>query len=155
MRILCRRDKYRYIRVPIRFINENYGVDHNTNFCIDTGAPYSLISYEQAVEWGLPFDKLPRSHRKHRVGGVHGEGYLLTGSSLVLRDHVGKLHSLEVPRIEVLGPPFQQAELPVPALLGDDLLHDFSLVILSDRQGGAIILTDEKLDIKFGGPFES
>lgn len=154
MRVICRRDKHRYIRIVIRFINEYLGVDHNTNFCVDTGAPNSLVSYEQAVEWGIPFEELEPIETPYRVGGITGKAYSLKGSRLVLRDHTGKLNSIEVPSIVVLGPPFQGGSLPVPALLGDDILYRFSLIVESDRQGGDITITDERIDVNFLGPFD-
>lgn len=145
MRVICKRDRYRYIRLPLRFINRDFNIDHNTNFCVDTGAPYSLVTYEQAVEWKLPLDQLKSTPSTHRVGGVEGPGYYLEKSVMLLRDFHGKLLPIDVPRIIVLGPPIvsKQRVLPVPALLGDDILRQFTLIVESDRHGGDVIITDE------------
>lgn len=149
MRVICKRDKYRYIRLTVRFMNERFGIDHNTNFCVDTGAPYSLVSYEQAVQWRIPFNRLRRAKSTHRVGGIEAQGYLLEDSKMLLRDHTGKIHAIEVPQILVLGPPFKRKGMPVPPLLGDDILRNFTLIVESDRQGGKIIITDEKIEYTF------
>ena len=143
MRVICKRDRYRYIRLSVRFINKQFNIDHNTNFCVDTGAPYSLISYEQAVDWSIPFDKLKTTPSQHRVGGIEGTGYFLDNSVMLFRDSQGKLHPIDVPRIIVLGPPFKQTGKPVPPLLGDDILRQFTLIVKSDQQGGDVIITDE------------
>ena len=147
MRIHCKRDKYRYIRLPARFINENLGIDSNTNFCVDTGAPQSQISYEQAVEWRLNFSKLELAFRNLRVGGSRGKAYWLKDSKILFRDFKGKLKALEIPRITVLGPDFREER--IPPLLGDDILRNFTLIVYSDRLGGDIILTDEDIDVRF------
>lgn len=148
MRIICKRDKYRYIRLIVRFLNEKFRINHNTNFCVDTGAPYSLISYEQAVEWKIPFDQLRATPSPHRVGGIEAQGYILDNSRMLFRDFQGILHPIEVPRILVLGPPFtKKRALPVPALMGDDILQRFTLIVKSDLHGGDVILTDEDVNI--------
>jgi len=149
MQIICKRDKYRYIRLPVRFLNEQFGINHNTNFCVDTGAPYSLISYEQAIELRIPFDQLRIDPRPQRVGGTEGQSYILENSKMLFRDFRGGLHSIEVPRIFVLGPPFKQKGMPIPPLLGDDILQKFTLIVKSDLHGGDIIITDERVDISF------
>jgi len=145
MRVICKRDRYRYIRLPLRFINRGFNIDHITNFCIDTGAPYSLVTYEQAVEWKLPLDKLKPTPTPHRVGGVEGPGYCLENNVMLLRDFRGKLIPIEVSQIVVIGPPIapKQRVLPVPALLGDDILRRFTLIVESDLHGGKVIITDE------------
>lgn len=150
MRVICKRDRYRYIRLPLRFINKQFNIDHNTNFCVDTGAPYSLITYEQAVEWKLPCDQLKPTPHPHRVGGIEGPGYFLNNSTILLRDYSGKLHPIEVPQIVVIGRhPLKPKEkvLPVPALLGDDILRQYTLIVESDRHGGEVIITDESVSI--------
>jgi len=147
MRVICKRDRFRYIRLSVRFINEKFGINHNTNFCVDTGAPYSLISYIQAIEWKIPFNQLKSTPSPHRVGGTESQGFFLDNNKILLRDFTGKLYPIEVPRIVVLGPPFKEKALPVPALLGDDILQNFTLIVKRDLHGGEIILTDEMVDI--------
>lgn len=142
MRVICKRDRYRYIRLPLRFVNAQFSINHNTNFCVDTGAPYSVISYEQAVEWRIAFAQL-KNAGTHRIGGVEGPGHFLENSQMVFRDSQGKLHPIDVPRIVVLGPPFKQTGKPVPPLLGDDILQRFTLIVKSEQHGGDIIITDE------------
>ena len=149
MRVTCKRDRYRYIRLVIRFINEKFSVNHNTNFCVDTGAPYSLISYEQAIEWKLPFDQLKAAPGIQRVGGTEGNGYILENSKILLRDYRGILNPIEIPKILVLGPPFRQKGLAIPPLLGDDILRRFNLIVKSEQHGGEITITDENVEISF------
>jgi hypothetical protein len=149
MRIICQRDRYRYIRLPIRFTNKQFKIDHNTNFCVDTGAPYSLVTYEQAVEWNIPLDKLTPTPNPHRVGGIEGQGYYLENSVMLFRDFRGKLQPIAVNKIVVLGPPFKLPGKPIPPLLGDDVLRQFTLIVKSDQQGGDIILTNEDIQINF------
>lgn len=149
MHIICKRDRYRYIRLPLRFINKQFKVDHNTNFCVDTGAPYSLVSYEQAVEWKIPFDKLTPTPTPHRVGGIEGPGYYLEDNIMLFRDVNGKLQPISVDKIVVLGAPFKQTGKPIPPLLGDDILRQFTLIVKSDQHGGDIILTNENIQINF------
>ena len=143
MRVTCKRDRFRYIRLPVRFINTRFQINHNTTFCVDTGAPYSLISYEQAFEWKIPFDQLQLTKSPHRVGGVVSQGYILENSQMLFRDSEGRLHPIDVPQIVVLGPTFKQPGKPIPPLLGDDLLRRFTLIVKSDQHGGDIIITDE------------
>jgi hypothetical protein len=149
MRIICKRDRYRYIRLPLRFINRQFNIDHNTYFCVDTGAPYSLVTYEQAFEWKVPLHKLKPTPSTHRVGGIEGPGYVLEDSIMLFRDSSGTLHPFDVPKIVVIGPPpsSKQKTLPVPALLGDDILRQFTLIVESDRHGGEVIITDEIVSI--------
>ena len=142
MRVICKRDRYRYIRLPLRFVNTQFSINHNTNFCVDTGAPYSVISYEQAVEWNIPFAQL-KNAGTHRIGGVEGPDHLLENSQMLFRDSQGRLHPIDVPGIVVLGPPFKQTGKPVPSLLGDDILQRFTLIVKSEQHGGDIIITDE------------
>jgi hypothetical protein len=148
MRVICKRDRYRYIRLPLRFINRQFNINHNTIFCVDTGAPYSLMTYEQAIELKIPLDKLRPTPTTHRVGGVEGPGYFLEQSKMLLRDYTGKLHGIDVPTIVVLGSSIsKQKVLPVPALLGDDILRQFTLIVESDQQGGEVIITDEAVSL--------
>lgn len=149
MRIICKRDRYRYIRLPLRFINRQFKIDHNTNFCVDTGAPYSLVTYEQAVEWNILLAQLIPTPGPHSVGGIECPGYYLENSVMLFRDSKGKLHPIAVKNIVVLGSPFKQPYKPVPPLLGDDILRQFTLIVKSDQRGGDIILTDEDIHINF------
>lgn len=149
MRVICKRDRYRYIRLPPRFINRQFNIDHNTNFCIDTGAPYSLITYEQAIEWNIPFDKLNSTPSPHRVGGIESLGYYLENSIMLFRDSKGKLQPIAVDKIVVLATPFKQKDKPIPPLLGDDILRQFTLIVKSDQHGGEIMMTNESIDITF------
>lgn len=149
MTVFCKRDTYRYIRLIVRFRNEKFHIDQNTNFCVDTGAPYSLVNYEQAVQWSIPFDQLETAPGRQRVGGIEAPAHWLEGSQIILRDFRGRLHPVAVPKILVLGPPFKRPSLreaTVPPLLGDDILRNFTLLVESDGQGGDIILTDEKIN---------
>ena len=147
MRVYCKRDKYRYIRLPVKFVNDRFNINHNTNFCVDTGAPYSLISLSQAITWQIPFDQLRRTEATHKVVGCEGYGYYLEDSKILLRDWTGILYPVEIPRIVVLGPDFHKTGLPVPALFGDDILRNFTLIVKSDQRGGDSIITDEDVDI--------
>jgi hypothetical protein len=149
MRVICQRDRYRYIRLPLRFINKQFKIDHNTNFCVDTGAPTSLVSYQQAVEWKIPFNQLQKTPGIYRVGGLEGPGYYLDDNIILLRDFRGKLHAYSVPRIIVFGsdPKDLGKALPVPALLGDDILRQFTLLIESEQHGGEVLITDEKVSV--------
>lgn len=149
MRIECKRDQYRYIRLPLRFTNKQFNIDQNTNFCVDTGAPYSLISHDQAVAWNIPLDKLTQAPGYQRVGGVEGLAYYLDNSVILFRDFNGKLQPVAIPRILVLGPAFKPkpTDKPIPPLLGDDILRHFTLVIKSDQHGGKIILTNDDIQI--------
>lgn len=149
MRITCKRDQYRYIRLPLRFTNKQFNIDNNTNFCVDTGAPYSLISPEQAIAWKIPFANLLPVPGTQKVGGVEGPGYYLENSILLFRDYKGKLQPIAVPKIVVLGTPFKQAGKPIPPLIGDDILRQFTLIVKSDQEGGDIILTNERVQITF------
>lgn len=151
MRIICQRDRYRYIRLPLRFTNKQFKIDHNTNFCVDTGAPYSLVTYEQAIEWNIPLDQLPPTPVSHRVGGIEGPGYYLENSIMLFRDLRGKLQPIAVGKIVVLGPAFKSrpTDKPIPPLLGDDILRQFTLIVKSEQHGGEIILTNEDIEINF------
>lgn len=151
MQVTCKRDRFRYIRLSLRFVNRNFHIDHNTNFCVDTGAPYSLISYEQVVEWNLDLTKLAPTPSPHRVGGIEAKGYFLDNSVMLFRDDRGRLNPVEVKRIIVLGPPFKapNGQKPIPPLLGDDILRNFTLIVKGDRHGGEILLTDEDYRIAF------
>jgi hypothetical protein len=102
-----------------------------------------VISYEQAVEWKIPFAQLKTTPSPHRIGGVEAQGHILENSQMLFRDFQGKLHPIDVPRIVVLGPPFKQTVRPVPPLLGDDILRKFTLIVKSDQHGGDVIITDE------------
>lgn len=149
MRIVCQRDRYRYIRLSLRFINKQFKIDHNTNFCVDTGAPYSLVSYEQAVQWNIPLDKLPPTPTFHRVGGIECPGYFLENSIMLFRDFTGKLQPIAVDKLVVLGVPSDKKYRPVPPLLGDDILRQFTLIARGDAHGGEIILTNEEIQITY------
>jgi hypothetical protein len=149
MRIICQRDRYRYIRLSLRFINKQFGIDHNTNFCVDTGAPYSLVSYEQAVQWKIPLEKLTPTPSRHSVGGIECQGYFLENSAMLLRDFRGKLQPIAVDQLVVLGAPFKTPYKPVPPLLGDDILRHFTLIVRGDAHGGEITLTNEDIQITF------
>ena len=150
MRIICKRDRYRYIRLSLRFINRHFGIDHNTNFCIDTGAPSSLVTYEQAVEWSIPLNQLAPAPTQ-RVGGAEGPAYYMENSIMLFRDAKGKLNAVDVPKIIVLDQAFKTKprDFPIPPLLGDDILSRFSLIVRGDRHGGEITLTDEDFNIVF------
>lgn len=149
MRVTCQRDKHRYISLAIRFVNARFGIQQNIKFCVDTGAPQSVMSYEQAIVLGIPLDQLKSSKNPMRVGGIEALGYFLEDSQMVFRDLGGKLHTVDVPWIIVLGPPFKGNALPVPALLGDDILRNFTLIVQSEKYGGNVIITDEKVDYTF------
>lgn len=149
MRIKCQRDRYRYIRLTLRFINRTFNVDHNTNFCVDTGAPYSLITYEQAVQWNIPLNSLTATQSPHSVGGLECPGYILNDSMMLFRESNGKLHPIAVPKMLVLGEPFKKPYKPVPPLLGDDILRQFTLIVRADMHGGDIALTDENIQIVY------
>src|SRR2546430_862286 len=112
MRIIFQRARYRYIRVLLRIINKQIGIVHNTNFCVDTGAPYSLVTYEQAVQWSIPIEQLPPTPTTHRVGGIESPGYFLENSIMLFRDFGGKLQPIAVHRILVLGVPFKKPYKP-------------------------------------------
>ena len=144
MRVICKRDRYRYIRLSLRFVNPQFSINHNTNFCVDTGAPYSVISYERVIEWNIDLAQLEASDT-HRIGGVEARGHLLRNSRMVLRDSQGQLHPIDVPQIVILGRPFKRTGMPVPSLLGDDILRRFTLIVNSDQHGGNIIITDERV----------
>jgi hypothetical protein len=106
------------------------------------------MTYEQAIELKIPLDKLRPTPTTHRVGGVEGPGYFLEQSKMLLRDYTGKLHGIDVPTIVVLGSSIsKQKVLPVPALLGDDILRQFTLIVESDQQGGEVIITDEAVSL--------
>jgi hypothetical protein len=83
------------------------------------------------------------------VGGVEGPGYYLENSVVLFRDDKGKLHPFKVDRIVVLGPPFKQTGKPIPPLLGDDILRQFTLIVKSDQNGGDVIMTNENIKIVF------
>jgi hypothetical protein len=132
-------------------VNAKFGINHNTTFCVDTGAPFSQISYEQAYEWRLPFDQLQVGMERLRVGGKEGKAYLLEGSEVVLHDTLGKLRHIKAGKIFVLGPDFRAAsgQIPMPPLLGDDILRGFTLIVESESQGGNVIITDERVNYTF------
>lgn len=120
-----------------------------TNFCVDTGAPYSIVTYEQAVQWSIPIQQLPPTPSPHSVGGIESNGYFLENSIMLFRDFRGKLQPISVDRIVVLGAPFKKPYKPVPPLLGDDVLRQFTLIARGDAHGGEITLTNEDTQITY------
>jgi len=143
----CSRDKYSYIKIVGRLIHERLKIYSNTHFCIDTGSPFSLISYEQAVILQIPFGEL-RPAGKRSLGGFVGGAFALDGTIIQLRSNKGKLMEFAHNPLIVLGPDFQdpkgQRKVPVPGLLGYDFLRQFTLVVESEQQGGRIVLLKDQ-----------
>jgi len=70
---------------------------------------------------------------------------------MLFRDFRGKLQPIAVGKIVVLGPAFKSrpTDKPIPPLLGDDILRQFTLIVKSEQHGGEIILTNEDIQINF------
>lgn len=136
-----------YIKFPVRLINKGLRIDRNLNFCLDTGSPFNcIISYHQSVGLKIPFEELPRADGTIVIGGTRWESYVLDGCDFVLRSDTGKLRTVEVGSLFVLGPPISQTSgLPVPGILGLPFIERFTLVAERKDLGGRIYLTDEKV----------
>ena len=144
MEIECKRDRWGYIRLAARFIHGEFKIDSNVNFCIDTGSPDSYFMYEQAALLKIPINQLNKAGRT-RIAGIEADTYGLEGGKLILRESTGKLHTIPFSPIFVLDPSIYK--MPVYALLGDDFISHFTLVVESEAHGGKIYFTDQKVNI--------
>lgn len=145
----CKRDHWRYLRFPARFIHKRFKIDDNVNFCIDTGSPRSIFMYETALKWGLPYGKLPKSEKPMSIAGMSADAFALEGGELIMRDMTGKLYTVPFSPVWVLGRPVGDKGLSqvVPGILGDDFISRFTLVIEGDKRfpGGRIYFTDQRV----------
>ena len=153
MKFECLRHSSGHILLPAQFINEDYKIKHDLKFLIDTGAAVSIISYQQAIQWHLNFDKLKKTEEPGVFGGGRGYGFILKNNHIILSDYsdltlgIKSLRSFKLHSVVVLGPDYANTE-PLPCVLGYDFLKKFTLLVHSEKRGGKIILTDDQI------PFE-
>lgn len=138
-----------YIKFPVRFIHKDFKIDRNLNFCLDTGSPFlCIVSYYQAINLRIRYEKLSKLKTPILLGGTKWDNYLLEGSNFIMRSNIGKLRTIEITPISVLGPPInRKLELPVPGILGFPFLSQFTLVVEKIEHEGKIYLTDDKVTI--------
>lgn len=149
MEFECKRGRYGYIRFPARFVHTGFGVDSNISFYIDTGSPRSILMYEQAVLWKLPYERLKKTDAPILIAGIEADAYILEGGDLIIRASTGKLQTIPFP-VLVIGPPVRKkGESPqaVPPILGNDFVCRFTFVIESEALGGRAYFTDRRVRV--------
>lgn len=144
----AKHNRFNYIILPVKFIHEEFDINTIIHFCLDTGAPNSVISFEQAVKMSLEFDKLDQEDNLTRICGLECKCYILKDSYLLLRSDSGKLNKVPFSPFNVLEPSASQEDkLPVPGILGYDFISQFNFVVHAVQHGSRVYLTDEKVGI--------
>ena len=101
--------------------------------------------YEQAVLLKITINQLKKAGIT-RIAGIEAETYVLEEGKLVLRESTGKLQTIPFSTLFVLDRP-SVYKMPVYALLGDDFISHFTLVVESESHGGRIYFTDQKVKV--------
>lgn len=144
MEFECQIDKYKHVLFPVRFVHKKLALDKNIKFCLDTGSYKSYISYHQAIELGIQFDKLQKQVHPTELVGTIWDTFKIENFELIIRNTSGILITSPLKSIYVLGNPLNpDIKLPVPGILGYTFIYHYTLVIT--KNDGRIYFTDKRV----------
>lgn len=117
--------------VPIIVYSASLDKRASLDFLIDTGAPRTVMSWNDAEHYGVHIQSLPKDDYKkfEGIGGIEIWGYLLPQSALIFRSDSGNL-KLSVSDLSVADNLTTTGEYypPSSSVLGLDILEKFDLL---------------------------
>lgn len=145
MRIFLRFNQWNYLTVNARIANDNIeGRRKNISFVIDTGAPMSSIGFMDAVKLNIQYDQLKKEDDEYYIGGAVYDRYILDNSIITILDDNNLPKDFKLPLIYVLSPdpPDQK---PLPSILGNNFISQFTLVINAAKFGRRAFFIDRRI----------
>lgn len=142
----CTFDQFGYLRLHARISNKKSNIYQNINFCVDTGAPDTFISFKDAILIGIQFARFTKNQEKTPIGGFKYDTYDFKGSTLFLRSNTNKMFEIQFSPILILGPD-PPGEKPLPSIIGMNYLSNFTLVINAKKYDRRAYLTDGRVQV--------
>ncbi len=143
MRILGIWEKYDAPYVIATLVSNQFKIEHEVKFLIDTGASKTIVSDKDAALMRVDYRKLDKTEATLGIGGLV-DTYLLPEVKLFFKSEEGiheeYLSEIFVIRHRIRNPRIAERVKYIPSLLGRDFLNRYTLYL--DKRKNQVLITD-------------